>query len=566
MNAAAPFKLPGLSFEAVRQVREPSPLRSDVAGFVGRTRRGPVGEPVRVEGWREYLAVFGGLAADADTTYAIRGYFENEGQVAWVVRVPTPPPPDAGGDLQKASATWDVAALHADPRRAGPLRPAPLRWNPAAGGFPAAAYRVEATSPGAWADGTVVEARYRRTGVGGRPQVDLTVMAPDEPTEHLLRLDPARLKDSVAESSALVRLVPVAPAAAAPAAATGPAHVVWPPLVLRGGVAHVAADDLRVAYLQALAALGEQVEVALLAMPDLWRDLPPGGGDGAVGPAPARPADDVIRAALRSAEDLHDRLVLLDVPPDVRGVPAITAWANGLAAPDDPDSRRAAAVYHPPLRVSDPLGGIAAPLRTVPACGHVAGVISRLDRTRGAHHTPANAPVYEALDVRDALAAPEQAQLIAAGVNLVRCQPGRGLQVWGGRTLETDVPDPALPPGPPRAWRSFVAHRRLVHRLVRAARRVAEPLLFDTNGPELWLAVARGMTSVLLEAFRAGALKGARPEEAFRVACDATTNPPAEREQGRVLCTIEVAPAVPMEFIVLRVALGGDGALEVFES
>jgi phage tail sheath protein FI len=71
---------------------------------------------------------------------------------------------------------------------------------------------------------------------------------------------------------------------------------------------------------------------------------------------------------------------------------------------------------------------------------------------------------------------------------------------------------------------------------------------------------------VLLEAWRAGALKGARADEAFRVRCDETTTPPQEQELGRVVCTIEVAPAVPMEFILLRVALSSDGILEVFET
>jgi phage tail sheath protein FI len=73
------------------------------------------------------------------------------------------------------------------------------------------------------------------------------------------------------------------------------------------------------------------------------------------------------------------------------------------------------------------------------------------------------------------------------------------------------------------------------------------------------------MTSVLLEAYRAGALKGETADQAFRVRCDDKTNPPEQRDLGRVVCEIEVAPAAPMEFILLRIALGGDGALEVFE-
>jgi hypothetical protein len=110
-----------------------------------------------------------------------------------------------------------------------------------------------------------------------------------------------------------------------------------------------------------------------------------------------------------------------------------------------------------------------------------------------------------------------------------------------------------------------VAHRRLIHRLVRAIRRVAEPLVFGTNGPELWLTFVRAITTVLLAAFRAGALQGARPEQAFQVTCDATTNPPEQVDNGMLVCLVQVAPAVPMEFILLRIALSGEGVLEVFE-
>ena len=111
----------------------------------------------------------------------------------------------------------------------------------------------------------------------------------------------------------------------------------------------------------------------------------------------------------------------------------------------------------------------------------------------------------------------------------------------------------------------FVAHRRLLHRLVRAIRRVAEPLVFDDNTPALRLTLVRGITSLLLEAFRSGALRGARPDDAFRVACDDSNNPP-EQHPGLVVCDVEVAPAVPMEFIRIRLALGQEGRLEVVEA
>src|SRR5205807_10359125 len=110
----------------------------------------------------------------------------------------------------------------------------------------------------------------------------------------------------------------------------------------------------------------------------------------------------------------------------------------------------------------------------------------------------------------------------------------------------------------------YIAHRRLIHRLIRGIRQVAEPLVFENNGPVLWLTLTRAVTTILVEAYGAGGLKGDRPEQAFRVRCDATTNPPEQIELGRVLCEIDLAPAVPMEFITLRVALSASGTLDVF--
>jgi len=130
---------PGLGFEAVLPRGEPSPLRSDVAAFVGPTRRGPVGVPTRVTGWREYCREFGALDRDLDMTYAIRGYFENGGDVAWIVRLAAPTP-------TRSAATWVAAGLAA---------------------LGNGVFRIAAASPGAWSRGARVALRYRgRTATG----------------------------------------------------------------------------------------------------------------------------------------------------------------------------------------------------------------------------------------------------------------------------------------------------------------------------------------------------------------------------------------------------------------
>jgi phage tail sheath protein FI len=236
---------------------------------------------------------------------------------------------------------------------------------------------------------------------------------------------------------------------------------------------------------------------------------------------------------------LHDRLAVVDLP-DGEDPRAAVELLTGTGDP----ALRDAAVYHPRVMVRD-----GSRLRAVPSSGHVAGLVARLDAERGAHHTPANAVLLDAVDLWRPLPEAQEIGLFVAGVNLLRCAPGRGLRVWGGRTLSKD----------------FVAHRRLVHLLVRAIRRVADPLVFDVNGPELRLTLVRGVTSVLLEAFRSGALAGARAEDAFRVKCDDENNPPGQ-DPARVVCDVEVVAANPMEFIRLRLVLGQERGLEVVEA
>lgn len=543
MSTAA-ATIPGLYFTASPRPVEPSPLRSDVAGFMGRTRRGTPGRLVRVEGWRAYLREFGGLERDAVMPYAIRGYFENGGEVAHVVRL-------CGPNVKTASADWKVAELDANDQLTPESPTAFLRTS----------YRIEASSPGKWARNTEVQIRYRREGPLGQAEVDFVVHVPHEPIEYLTGLSPdnheEELQQQVERLSQFIRLVPNGQSISPPAPTAGPRQIVWPSITLTFSPQ----DDRfeppdKLAYLDAIEinkpdswAMAEEPEIAIVSTPDLHTDL--------------LDSDDrfeVMNTLIARAESSRDRLILIDVPEQSQGKPIRTAqqiagWLDQLRGVlGDDRLNRAAAVYHPCLTVDDPLGGVLNPLRSIPPSGHVAGVISRLDRERGAHHTPANAQLFEALDVSQRFDEPAQTTLYETGVNLLRCAPGRGIQVWGGRTLARERSS------------LFVAHRRLIHRLVRAIRRVAEPLVFHTNGPELWLTFVRSITTVLLEAYRAGALKGARPEEAFRVRCDDKTTTQDDIDNGRLFCEIDVAPATPMEFIMLRIAVSADATLEVFET
>ncbi|WP_439379102.1 phage tail sheath subtilisin-like domain-containing protein [Amycolatopsis lexingtonensis] len=492
MTSAA---LPGVSLTFERAASGDEPLRTDVAVFLGRTRRGPVGVPVRVESWNDVVGEFGPPDGTSATPYALRGFFENQGRTAWVLRV------------------------------SGPATPASALWTDD--------YRVVAASPGAWANGGRVAVRYRASSVAGPPAVTVRVLVPGEPPETFAGMAPGEVAGRLT-GSRLIRLVALHPdRPGSPIPPGAPISLAWD-LTLTGGTD---SPPGRNDYADAVAAQADLPEPALVALPDLGADLT--GTD----------HTNLVLELLGVVAPLLDRLVLLDVPPEVSTVDEVAAWAGALASLGDEVLLAAAAVYHPPLRAPS-LDGTG--LRTVPASGHVAGLVARLDAERGAAHTPANATLLDAVDLEVEYPEAQQARLFGAGIDLVRCLRVRGLVVWGGRTLSRD----------PR--RVYVAHRRLLHLLVRAIRRAAAPLVFEVNSAELRLSLVRAITSVLLEAFRTGALAGTRPEDAFRVMCDETNNPP-EQDPGQVVCEVEVAPAVPMEFIALRLVLGQDRGLEVIE-
>jgi phage tail sheath protein FI len=88
-------------------------------------------------------------------------------------------------------------------------------------------------------------------------------------------------------------------------------------------------------------------------------------------------------------------------------------------------------------------------------------------------------------------------------------------------------------------------------------------MVFEPNSPELRLVLTGVVTQLLRELFRAGAFAGTTEEEAFFVRCDEALNPAWSQAQGRLVAEIGVAPAHPLEYIVLRISQDADGRLGV---
>ena len=347
-------------------------------------------------------------------------------------------------------------------------------------------------------------------------------------------------------------------------------------------------DDTRAHKARGLRTLEDVREIAIVAVPDIhiqpkpaprFSPPPPCIPDPclpvSVRPAVRRPLslgdlppvfpDDAIyqvqSALIQHCERLRDRIALLDPPfsaarDDKLGVGAVRAWRSRF------DSKYAA-FYYPWLRVVDPLRSPGSLVRDVPASCHVAGQYAQNDFQSGVHKAPANAPLIWAEDVTVLVDDAVHGILNPAGINAIRPLPGRGLRVFGARTMSSDID-----------WQ-YVNVRRLMMMIEKAIEAAIQWAVFEPNSVLTRTKLNLTLTNFLLSLWQRGALMGTSAADAFFVKCDDDTNPPEERERGRLVATIGVAPSRPFEFIILRVgrahnqfeiseASAGASGLEVF--
>jgi len=201
------------------------------------------------------------------------------------------------------------------------------------------------------------------------------------------------------------------------------------------------------------------------------------------------------------------------------------------------------AIYYPWVKVR----GFSSGVVLVPPCGHVAGVYARTDHVRGLHKAPANEVLEGVVDLERHLTEADQDYLNPKRINCLRSFPGRGIRVWGARTLSGH-----------HAW-TYVNVRRLFLTAIRWMEWNMRNVIFEPNGPKLWARIERDLNGYFTAQYRRGALKGRTPQEAFYVKCNAETNPPEVSELNQVITEIGLAPTVPYEFVVVRLIQGASG-------
>jgi len=184
---------------------------------------------------------------------------------------------------------------------------------------------------------------------------------------------------------------------------------------------------------------------------------------------------------------------------------------------------------------------------TLPPSAAMAGIYARVDGSRGVWKAPANESVNAVFDVTDFVTDAEQGDMnvdpgSGKSVNAIRSFAGKGILVWGARTLA----------GNDNEWR-YISVRRLFIMVEETAKKATFQFVFEPNDANTWVKVKAMLENYLTLLWRQGALAGAKPEHAFFVKCGLGSTMTADDIlNGRLIVEIGMAAVRPAEFIILR--------------
>lgn len=241
-------------------------------------------------------------------------------------------------------------------------------------------------------------------------------------------------------------------------------------------------------------------------------------------------AQAIAGALISHAERMRYRIAVLDSVLN-HSIAEVRAYRGKL------DSKYAA-FYYPWVKIIDPLTGQE---NHYPPSGFVAGIYARNDIERAVYKAPANEVVRLAVGFEKLINKAQQEVLNPEGINCFRFFEGRGMRLWGARTISSDP-----------EWK-YVNLRRYFAYLERSIDKSTQWAVFEPNGELLWANVRSTIQDFLLNEWTNGALLGDKPEKSFFVKCDRSTMTQNDLDNGRLVCLIGVAPLRPAEFVIFRI-------------
>lgn len=491
---------PGVYVEEVEAGSRPiEGVGTAVAAFVGFAEKGPFNTATLVSNWSQFTQAFGDFVEGYYLAQSVYGYFLNGGTTCYIVRI--------GGARDSAPAGLPSGA------------------QAEIGG-----YRVTAKElPPVSRRGEITVEVADPTGEGAPGDRFTLLVKQNGDVVETHNVTTKRTKDNVLtvvrEKSNLITIEEIA----------GSAKLEKGTVVLREAPApppapvEVAADDFvgDVSDRTGFGGLESIDEVTMVAVPDLMGQYQRGAID-----------LDAVKAVqlgiIAHCELMGDRMAILDPPPGL-SPQQVKQWRSDGAGYDS----KYAALYYPWIDVLDQVTGTNI---AVPPSGHMAGVWARTDSNRGVHKAPANEVVRGAVALPTQLTKAEQELLNPIGVNCIRSFSGRGIRVWGARTLASD-----------KSWQ-YLNVRRLFNYLEESILGGTQWVVFEPNDDALWARVRRTIGAFLTNEWRKGALFGLTPDEAFFVKCDRENNPAESIDAGQVICEVGIAPVKPAEFVIFRLA------------
>jgi phage tail sheath protein FI len=176
----------------------------------------------------------------------------------------------------------------------------------------------------------------------------------------------------------------------------------------------------------------------------------------------------------------------------------------------------------------------------------IAGVYCQVDNNRGVWKAPANVSLSLVNEPMVRLDDEDQRDMNVTdsgkSVNAIRAFMGKGILVWGARTLA----------GNDNEWR-YISVRRFFNMVEESVKKASEPFVFEPNDANTWVKVKGMIENFLTLQWRAGALQGSKPEESFFVHVGlGETMTALDILEGRMIVEIGMAVVRPAEFIILR--------------
>jgi phage tail sheath protein FI len=285
--------------------------------------------------------------------------------------------------------------------------------------------------------------------------------------------------------------------------------------------------DLKSASVQtALDRAAELHTIDLVCIPDL--------GDGRAA------AIELQQIAVAHCEDAGDRFAILDSwrSDEPKQVSQVWSEIDGING----------ALYYPWIHVRNfEESGVPEARVLVPPCGHIAGVYARTDRTRGVHKAPANEVLEGVISLERHVTQVDHETQSPTRINCIRSFAGRGIRVWGARTLSGND-----------AW-TYVNVRRIFLTAIRWLEWHMKNVVFEPNDAKLWARIEGELHQYFLGVYRRGGLQGPTPTDAYYVKCNERTNPREVIDAGMVIAEVGLAATAPFEFVVVRLIYGASG-------